>query len=436
MEPTIATTPFGARSVSLAQIDARRLARERPVSAGVNKWDLYSWIRIARGRLGIGERALTVLSALISFHADAILGGRQLVVFPSNATLALRANGMAPSTLRRHLGMLVEAGLVHRRDSPNGKRYARKGADGEVAIAFGFDLAPLVARAGEFERMAGEILEEQRLLRRLRERISLYRRDIGKLIAVGLEESVPVAGSLLDAAEAGLDDPMQGWTLVHARFRGLVAGLPRSASHDDLVRGEAELSRLSAEILNHLEFHSKTLKMSTSGAHIEHHIQDSKPESSFDLETRNEKNGKPGDEPLPDDTPPTSPPDEAATTGGGLADRRIYPLELVLDACPDIADYAPGGLVRDWRTLEAAAATVRPMLGISPGAFEAACTVLGRPQATITLAAILQRGTAIQSPGGYLRNLTARARLGAFSLSPVLAALVRKRRQAEEAACE
>jgi replication initiation protein RepC len=435
MEPTIATTPFGARSVSLAQIDARRLARERPVCAGVNKWDLYSWIRIARGRLGIGERALTVLSALISFHADAILGGRQLVVFPSNATLALRANGMAPSTLRRHLGMLVEAGLVHRRDSPNGKRYARKGADGEVAIAFGFDLAPLVARACEFERMANEILEEQRLLRRLRERISLYRRDIGKLIAVGLEESVPLAGSLLDVEEAGMDDPIHGWTLVHARFRGLVTGLSRSASHDDLVRGETELSRLSAEILNHLEFHSKTLKMSTNGAHIEHHIQDSKPESSFDLEARNEKNEKPAAERLPDDARSESLPEEIATAGCG-AERRTYPLELVLDACPDIADYAPGGLVRDWRTLEAAAATVRPMLGISPGAFEAACTVLGRQQAAITLAAILQRGTAIQSPGGYLRNLTARARLGAFSLSPVLAALVRKRRQAEEAACE
>jgi replication initiation protein RepC len=408
------------------------------VSAGVNKWDLYSWIRIARGRLGIGERALTVLSALISFHADAILGGRQLVVFPSNATLALRANGMAPSTLRRHLGMLVEAGLVHRRDSPNGKRYARKGADGEVAIAFGFDLAPLVARADEFERMAGEILEEQRLRQRLRERISLYRRDIGKLIALGLEESVPVAGSLLDAAdtEAGPDDPMQGWALVHARFRGLVAGLPRSASHDDLVRGEAEMSRLSAEILNHLEFHSKTLKMSTNGAHIEHHIQDSKPESFFDLEACHEKNGKPDAEPLPDDTPPPTAPNEAAMADCPPTNRRVYPLELVLEACPDIADYAPGGLVRDWRTLEAAAATVRPMLGISPGAFEAACAVLGRPQATITLAAILQRGTAIRSPGGYLRNLTARARLGAFSLSPVLAALVRKRRQGEEAACE
>ena len=40
---------------------------------------------------------------------------------------------------------------IVRRDSPNGKRYARKGRGGEIKLAFGFDLAPLVVRADEFE---------------------------------------------------------------------------------------------------------------------------------------------------------------------------------------------------------------------------------------------------------------------------------------------
>ena len=54
---------------------------------------------------------------------------------------------MPASTLRRLLAVLVEAGLIVRRDSPNGKRYARKGRGGEITLAFGFDLAPLVVRA-------------------------------------------------------------------------------------------------------------------------------------------------------------------------------------------------------------------------------------------------------------------------------------------------
>jgi len=50
---------------------------------------------------------------------------------------------------------------------------------------------------------------------------------------------------------------------------------------------------------------------------------------------------------------------------------------------------------------------------------------MGEEGAAITVAAILQRGEAIKSPGGYLRNLTERARAGQFSLGPVLMALLR-----------
>jgi hypothetical protein len=46
------------------------------------------------------------------------------IVFPSNRVLAFRADKMKEPTLRRHLQKLVEAGLIIRRDSPNGKRYA------------------------------------------------------------------------------------------------------------------------------------------------------------------------------------------------------------------------------------------------------------------------------------------------------------------------
>ena len=47
-----------------------------------------------------------------------------------------------------------------------------------------------------------------------------------------------------------------------------------------------------------------------------------------------------------------------------------------------------------------------------------------RPTA-VTIAAILQKGEGIKSPGGYLRSLTEKARGGAFSLGPVLMALLR-----------
>src|SRR4051794_25904997 len=143
METQQITTPFGRRPLTLAQVCAQGLARDRPAQATAHKWTVFRALCAARRRLGLSERTLAVLDALLSFHPETALSGGNLVVFPSNAQLCLRAHGMAASTLRRHLAALVESGIVLRRDSPNGKRYARKGAGGEIERAFGFDLGPL-----------------------------------------------------------------------------------------------------------------------------------------------------------------------------------------------------------------------------------------------------------------------------------------------------
>jgi replication initiation protein RepC len=104
--------------------------------------------------------------------------------------------------------------------------------------------------------------------------------------------------------------------------------------------------------------------------------------------------------------------------------QRSFPLPMVLDACPDIAEHAPNG-INSWRDLMATAASVRPWLGISPSAWEEAIEAFGPEDAAVVLAAILQRSSLINSAGGYLRNLTEKARAGAFSLGPMLMALIR-----------
>jgi replication initiation protein RepC len=96
---------------------------------------------------------------------------------------------------------------------------------------------------------------------------------------------------------------------------------------------------------------------------------------------------------------------------------------MVLRACPDLADYTKGGIL-NWRDFLTAAAVVRPMLGISPSAWEEAQTVMGETAAAVVVASILQRTTAIKSAGGYLRELTRKAEAGQFSLGPMLMALI------------
>jgi replication initiation protein RepC len=130
MDPHLSTTPFGRRSLSLAHVASQALAKERPVDKVVHKWTIYRAVCAAKARLGLTERALAVLDALLAFHPETALTGEDLIVFPSNEQLALRAHGMPPSTLRRHIAVLVDAGVIIRRDSPNGKRM--RGRAGEA----------------------------------------------------------------------------------------------------------------------------------------------------------------------------------------------------------------------------------------------------------------------------------------------------------------
>ncbi|MBO9134918.1 replication initiation protein RepC, partial [Rhizobium sp. B209b/85] len=52
--------------------------------------------------LGLSDRALAVLNALLSFYPGNELSAKHgLAVFPSNAQLSIRAHGIAPATLRR-----------------------------------------------------------------------------------------------------------------------------------------------------------------------------------------------------------------------------------------------------------------------------------------------------------------------------------------------
>ena len=100
------TTPFGRRSLTLAHVATQATAKARPPDKAVHKWQVFRAICTAKGRIGVSERALAVLDALLSFHPETTLSGEGLIVFPSNQQLALRAHGMAPATLAAAFGGL------------------------------------------------------------------------------------------------------------------------------------------------------------------------------------------------------------------------------------------------------------------------------------------------------------------------------------------
>lgn len=373
------------RQVALADIEQGKTA---------DKWKVFRDASAAMGLLGIQSNSLAVLDALLSFYPENELRqDAQLIVFPSNAQLALRAHAMAGATLRRHIAVLVEAGLILRKDSPNGKRYARKGSDGKIERAFGFDLSPLLARSEELAMLAQQVLANRAAFKKAKENLTICRRDIRKMISAAIEEG----------AEGD-------WQFVECAYLAIVGRIPRAPTLADLTSLLEEMEMLREEVVNRLETQINSQISSSNAAQIEQHIHNSNTESYYELEPRLRK--------------------KQGVILGELAQPKSvldehFPLGLVMKACPAAVDYGPGGAVGNWRDLMASAVVVRSTLGITASAYQEACEVMGEQNAAVAVACILERASFINSPGGYLRDLTKRVKRGKFSLGPMIMALLR-----------
>ena len=136
MDSGCVTTPFGRRPMSLGMLASQQLAETIEPGTKRSKWKLFRAICEARPALGVTDRALTVLDALLTFYPDDEISEETgLIVFPSNAQLSLRARGMTAATLRRHLAVLVEVGLIVRKIEASGLiRVERVGGVPEKAL--------------------------------------------------------------------------------------------------------------------------------------------------------------------------------------------------------------------------------------------------------------------------------------------------------------
>ncbi|WP_266019357.1 plasmid replication protein RepC [Brucella intermedia] len=364
---------------------------------GVNRWVIYKQLCVAKSALKLNDRCLAVLSSLLSFLPEDELNEKSgLVVFPSNRQLSLRAHGMPESTLRRHLAFLVEARIIERRDSPTRKRYAHKDREGQVELAFGFSFAPLLDRASEIAAIADKILADQKALKRVRDEVSVLRRDIASIFAEAAEET----GKLCE----GLEE-------VFVRFREVVDAIPRRASLAQLATVMANLDAIRGDLDNTLKTKGIVPELSGSVAQFERQHNESLPESLFESQ-----NGKMIDLKVPSS--------ESYVTVSLEKEVQVrsspsISLDQVLRICPDIREYGLNG-IGTWRELLDTSRIVSGFLGISHSAYQEAVHFMGAESASTVIAWILQKLASINSPGGYLRSLTEKARGGTFSISQLL----------------
>ncbi len=346
--------------------------------------------------------------------------GRQPIVWASNAYL-MEQTGFSLSALKRHARRLVEAGLIAFKDSPNGKRWGHRGEDGYIIEAYGYDLAPLAARAEEFEQLFGHLQAERQLCLRAKRQITIKRRTIRAKIEI--------------AVMRALQGP---WNELYTAFEALLERLPRRNETSDrlfdildwfsalLELVEKHLSKADAgdSVMDKSEIAADvscndTLEMNPKGSVSEPRIPyTNQPYPVISNSSENEKTARAAAR-----TEPAVPVETEQVDWATNADKKrrtALDLETIMQACPSFTQMARdlGGYVGNWNELHRVAGQVRPMVGVSEHAWAVAQERLGPQAAAAAMALIFDKFSdgEVASPGGYLRGMVEKAGAGELHL--------------------
>ena len=389
--------------------------------AAVPKTQAFVAVKRVGAHIGLKAGDMLLLDTLGAFtQAQDWEEGQRPIVWASNSYLMERT-GFSLSALKRHSRRLTEIGVIAFKDSPNGKRWGHRDADGRIIEAYGFDLSPLSARAEEFERLHAELQAERELCQRLKRQITVARRMIRARI---------------EAAQGGaLSGP---WTQLSSLFEDLLDRLPRrntasealarllewfrelqervevtylkASRADDVVENTAESTEQVSE---------KTLEMDPREVISEPHILTTNQLNPVICKSSEKENAA--------GVVPNAPPEERVDREleGWVAETRkkrgaALDLPTVMQACPEFASWARnmGGYLKDWGDLHRVVGQLRPMIGVSEHAWNLAQDRLGPQIATAALVLTFDKHCAgeVASPGGYLRGMVEKAGAGELHL--------------------
>ena len=146
--------------------------------------------------------------------------------------------------------VLFEAGIFVIRDNEQGKRYGRRGPDGRIIEAYGFDLSPLAVRYDEFIRIAAEAKVERERMKALRKRATIARRTIRQV------------GEALEA----LGPLPPDWQRLVAETADLVVAARQTTRSEDLALVVKSLENRKAEAEQWLRDTAKPVETDPAGS--------------------------------------------------------------------------------------------------------------------------------------------------------------------------
>lgn len=323
-------------------------------------------LRECQAAYGLKARHLTTLATMIGF----LKGQSHTLVFASNRRLQERLNNISLRSLQRNLADLVETGMIARRSSPNGKRFALRYHGSTDAVAFGFDMAPLLERAAEIGHLAEGFRAEA-------SRCRLLKLELRRIITE-VEGALPSQERLAEF-RASLRRKLSSAQLevLVAELQSLVPDLPQEPRNNITI----------------LETTSTSEKLAPSDSQFGTHHHRSDKELKI----------KRGEEQQRDD--PEN--DDQNLPGHDEL------LDTVLAACPEVKAYQ-GEPATSWIELREQAPSFASWVGVPSSLVHRLQARFGIDLSAVAIFCLLQTAPRIRKPGAYLASLVSGERCDGF----------------------
>lgn len=312
-----------------------------------------------------------VLDQLVGVYGGELIEDRMLV-WPSNNLLVERT-GIPERSIRFALRRLIDLGIITAKDSPNGKRFAQRSAQGQIIRAYGFDLGPILHRLDEWRGMVEAQKEREREWKASFDELTVHRRSAQEALRA-LAQYFP-------------DEDIQELT---AAALELARRSPRRSQTGCAV---AEFTHEWKTLREEAESRYYTACGGNNGRHKDHN-KDAPEQFCIDG---------------PEDIGGAEPP-RLTMNAGDLA-----------ASCPDAMEFF--GDVRSDRELITAAAQMRGAFGVSPSGWDEACLDIGHLMAAATLVYVVQLqarpapgSDPIKNAGGYFRAMVRLIKEGRVNL--------------------
>ena len=417
----------GLRKLTPPMLGTIKTAELHAFTAEMHPGQALAAFKAAAPYLGFRPNVVHAVDWLFRF-TDAVdwQPSSQPIVWPS-AAMQQQEMGLGVSQVKNLNRHLVELGLVVMKDSPNGKRYGRRGPKGRIIEAYGFDLSPIASRFAEFQAIAQVGREERTRVSALRRRTTIARNGIRQLLETAHEQRI--AGAEWESCRSAATMASRG-----------VAGRNNS---DEMEMAVATLERVQREMRRHLEIafaRQADLQSSVVAESVD--INPKEPKNWPHITTTNHLQNPKDTVISPEggkvdaaaDPSPDHPIGVAKTIGqdrgirnfkqasaGARADSgsllKITPVEL-MKLAPRLKPYLRDTSPR-WPEIVEAADWLRDELGISKSIWGDACLAMGREQAAIAVAIVSAKPSNHfrGSPGAYFHGMVKKAKVGELHLA-------------------